>query len=147
MKISTKGRYGLRALVELASHLRTEAVPLADVAKSQKISLNYLEQIFAELRRAGIVKSQKGTQGGYMLARKAEEIKVGDVLTALEGEFSIVDEVTDREEMAQTHSAIWDPGWDRINQAITAFLNERTLAELVDEKEEMNGTGEWIYYI
>ena len=82
-----------------------------------------------------------------MLARKAEEIKVGDVLTALEGEFSIVDEVTDREEMDEIQSAIWDLVWDRINQAITAFLNERTLAELVDEKEEMNGTGEWIYYI
>ncbi len=58
-----------------------------------------------------------------------------------------MDEVTDREEMDEIQSAIWDLVWDRINQAITAFLNERTLAELVDEKEEMNGTGKWIYYI
>lgn len=70
MKISTKGRYGLRALVDLASHSTSEAVSLASVANRQKISVNYLEQVFATLRKAGLVKSIKGPQGGYMLAMK-----------------------------------------------------------------------------
>lgn len=93
MRISTKGRYGLRALVDLASHAQEDAVSLVHVAQRQKVSLNYLEQVFATLRKAGIVKSQKGAQGGYMLARRPEEIKVGEILGALEGSFSIVDEV------------------------------------------------------
>ena len=71
MKVSTKGRYGLRALVDLAAYSEKGKIPLSEIAKRQNLSLNYLEQMFGILRRAGIVKSAKGPSGGYMLARDA----------------------------------------------------------------------------
>lgn len=70
MKISTKGRYGLRALADLAGHDNGEPIALASIAQRQKLSLNYLEQVFSVLRKAGIVKSLKGVNGGYRLAKK-----------------------------------------------------------------------------
>lgn len=147
MRISTKGRYGLRALVDLASHTQTGAVSLVNVAQRQKISLNYLEQVFATLRKAGIVKSQKGAQGGYMLAKRPEKIKVGDVLTALEGKFSIIDEVHEKEEQDAIQSAIQELVWDRINNSIQDFLEERTLEELVEQYEKLHSAEKWMYYI
>lgn len=147
MRISTKGRYGLRALVDLASHAQTGTVSLIHVAQRQKISLNYLEQVFATLRKAGIVKSQKGAQGGYMLAKQPEKIKVGEVLTALEGRFSIIDEVNEKEEQDAIRSAIQELVWDKINDSINDFLNECTLAELVEQYERMHRGEEWMYYI
>lgn len=147
MRISTKGRYGLRALVDLASHAQTEAVSLIHVAQRQKISLNYLEQVFATLRKAGIVKSQKGAQGGYMLAKQPGQIKVGEILTALEGEFSIIDELNVKEKQDAIQSAIQELVWDRINHSIRDFLDECTLAELVEQHEKMNSAEEWMYYI
>ena len=92
MKISTKGRYGLRALVDLAVHDNGEPIALASIAQRQKLSLNYLEQVFSVLRKAEIVKSLKGVHGGYCLAKKADDITVKEVLEVLEGKFSIVDE-------------------------------------------------------
>lgn len=147
MRISTKGRYGLRALVDLASYAQTEAVSLIHVAQRQKISLNYLEQVFATLRKAGIVKSQKGAQGGYMLAKQPGQIKVGEILTALEGEFSIIDELNVKEKQDAIQSAIQELVWDRINHSIRDFLDECTLAELVEQHEKMNSAEEWMYYI
>lgn len=147
MRISTKGRYGLRALVDLASNAQEGAVSLINVAQRQKISLNYLEQVFATLRKAGIVKSQKGAQGGYMLAKQPEKIKVGEILTALEGKFSIIDEVHEKEEQDALQSAIQELVWDRINHSIQGFLEERTLAELVDQYEGLHSAGQWMYYI
>ena len=147
MRISTKGRYGLRALVDLASHTQTGAVSLVNVAQRQKISLNYLEQVFATLRKAGIVKSQKGAQGGYMLAKQPEKITVGDILTALEGKFSIIDEMNRSEEQDAIQSAIQELVWDKIDNAVNDFLEERTLAELVDQYEQLHSAEKWMYYI
>ncbi len=147
MRISTKGRYGLRALVDLASNVQEGAVSLINVAQRQKISLNYLEQVFATLRKAGIVKSQKGAQGGYMLAKQPEKIKVGEILTALEGKFSIIDEVHEKEEQDALQSAIQELVWDRINYSIQGFLEERTLAELVEQYESLHSADQWMYYI
>lgn len=147
MRISTKGRYGLRALVDLASHAQEGTVSLVNVAQRQKISLNYLEQVFATLRKAGIVKSQKGAQGGYMLAKQPEKIVVGEVLTALEGKFSIIDEMSEREQQDAVQSAIQELVWDRINDSINDFLEECTLAELVDQYERIHSAEKWMYYI
>jgi len=147
VRISTKGRYGLRALVDLASNAQEGAVSLINVAQRQKISLNYLEQVFATLRKAGIVKSQKGAQGGYMLAKQPEKIKVGEILTALEGRFSIIDEVHEKEEQDELQSAIQELVWDRINHSIHEFLEERTLAELVEQYENLQAADQWMYYI
>ncbi len=147
MRISTKGRYGLRALVDLASHAQEDAVSLVHVAQRQKVSLNYLEQVFATLRKAGIVKSQKGAQGGYMLARRPEEIKVGEILGALEGSFSIVDEVRGKEGQDAIQSAIQELVWDRINRSVNEFLEQSTLAELVEQYKRLQSGEGAMYYI
>ncbi len=137
MKISTKGRYGLRALVDLALNSCGGPVSLIHVAERQKLSLNYLEQMFTNLRKAGIVKSHKGAKGGYVLARKPEEILVGDVFTVLEGPFSVVDDVRPPEERDAVQRAIHGLVWTPIDEAVNGYLNRLTLAELIDREQEM----------
>ena len=126
MKISTKGRYGLRALVDLAGHDNGEPIALASIAQRQKLSLNYLEQVFSVLRKAGIVKSLKGVNGGYRLAKKADDITVKEVLEVLEGKFSIVDEYAD-----DVQEAIKTLVWDQINTRVNQLLEEKTLKQLM----------------
>lgn len=147
MKISTKGRYGLRALVDLAYNSNDSTESLVNVAQRQNISLNYLEQVFAILRKAGIVKSIKGSQGGYMLADKPENIKVGDVLTVLEGRFRIADELVDSEAMDQVQWVINTMVWDRINKSVNEFLDSCTLADLVEKYRSLNKESGEMYYI
>ena len=91
MKLSTKGRYGLRAVLDLAVHGEEEAISLSSIAERQNISISYLEQLIAKLKRAGIVDSKRGAQGGYILAKPATEISVGDILRACEGDLHPVD--------------------------------------------------------
>ena len=85
MKLSTKGRYGLRAMIDLARYSEKEPVSIGSVAARQEISERYLEQLVALLKKAGLVKSIRGASGGYVLAKKPSEISVGDILRALEG--------------------------------------------------------------
>ena len=91
MKLSTKGRYGLRAAVALAMYAKDEPVSISTIAAREELSESYLEQLFAKLKKAGLVHSIRGTNGGYQLSRPAEDISVGDVLRALEGNMVIVD--------------------------------------------------------
>ena len=147
MKISTKGRYGLRALVDLAANGDNTTVSLVSVAQRQKISLNYLEQVFATLRKAGIVKSVKGAQGGYMLSKRPEEICLGDILTDLEGRFSIVDEAESEKADDNLRKTLNEMVWDRINDSVNQFLEERTLAELVENYRRLNMQEGNMYYI
>ena len=90
LKLSTKGRYGLRALIDLALYSESEAVSIQSIATRQNISDSYLEQLVRKLKSAGLVVSVRGAQGGYKLARPAGEISVGDVLRALEGSLDAV---------------------------------------------------------
>ena len=90
MKISTKGRYALRLMLELALHDANQWISVKEIAKNQEISGKYLEQIITQLHRAMLVQSVRGAQGGYRLAKKPEEIKVGMVLRAVEGELAPV---------------------------------------------------------
>lgn len=147
MKISTKGRYGLRALVDLAANGDNTTVSLVSVAQRQKISLNYLEQVFATLRKAGIVKSVKGAQGGYILSKKPEEICLGEILTALEGRFSIVDEPESEKADDNLRKTLNEMVWDRINDSVNEFLEKRTLAELVENYKRLNVQEGNMYYI
>ena len=88
MKISTKGRYGLRAVIDIAIHGENEPVSLSDIAIRQDISISYLEQLIAKLKKAHIVTSIRGAKGGYSLAAPMNKISVGDILRALEGDLS-----------------------------------------------------------
>lgn len=148
MKISTKGRYGLRALLDLAMHSSEGQVSLANIAERQKISLNYLEQVFAVMRRAGLVKSIKGFQGGYMLALEPEKITVDMVVSALEGEFHIVDDsIFVDSQNDSIRLAVKELVWDRINEQVGNYIQSTTLRDLCREYERRNIGNLDIYYI
>lgn len=88
MKLSTKGRYGLRAMIDLADYAEEAPQSIASIAARQSISDSYLEQLMAKLKKAGLITSIRGAQGGYVLAKDSREISVGDILRALEGDLS-----------------------------------------------------------
>lgn len=146
MKLSTKGRYGLRALVDLAANEAGGTVSLAQTAQRQKLSLNYLEQVFGLLRRAGIVIGVKGSNGGFKLARDMDEITVRDVLEALEGEFSIVDRSRE-DEQDLMQAALRTLLWDEIDRKVNLFLEGKTLGSLVREYRRNLEEDTIMYYI
>jgi len=91
MRISTRGRYGTRLMVDLARHYADGPVPLAEIAKRQNLSVKYLEHLIILLKGKGLIRSFRGRRGGYMLARRPEEISVGEIVETLEGKLSVVD--------------------------------------------------------
>jgi Rrf2 family protein len=97
MRLSTRGRYGTRLMVDLAQHYAEGPVPLAEIAKRQDLSAKYLEQLIILLKGAGLIRSVRGRRGGYMLARRPEEISVGEIVETLEGKLSVVDCVLEPE--------------------------------------------------
>jgi len=134
MKISTKGRYGLRAMLDLAIYAQNDHVTLSSVAERQDISANYLEQIFSVLRKAKLIKSVKGPQGGYTLGDQAEKITVGDILRVLEGEiFHVEDEDLLKSNQANVELCLKNVVWDQMLAKINEFLDSITLADLVYE--------------
>lgn len=146
MKISTKGRYGLRALVDLAYHCVNGHVSLVQIADRQKISLNYLEQVFSALRKSGLVNSVKGAQGGYILAKAPKDITAGEILRVLEGEFSIVDDLDQNHSPGQ--AAIRRLVWEPINSKVRQYIYNTTLEDLVREYRMLNElSDENMYYI
>ena len=148
MKISTKGRYGLRALLDLAIHSKEGQVSLSGIAERQMISQNYLEQVFAVMRRAGLVKSIKGFQGGYMLAMEPEKITVDMVVTALEGEFRIIDDSVVEDNINDPiRLAVKELVWDRINEQVGSYLKSTTLKDLCLEYERKIMENNTMYYI
>lgn len=148
MKLSKKSRYGLRALIDLAVNSKTEHVSLGSIAERNDISLQYLEQIFASLRRAGIVKSVKGPQGGYLLNHPASEITVSDILEALEGGYWLESEDT----TINTGSrgavlAIQELVIDQVNERLDDVLTHLTLAELERSCLSHSDMAQDMYYI
>lgn len=147
MRISTKGRYGLRAMLDLALHSNGSQVALLNIAQRQNISTNYLEQVFSLLRKSGFVNSVKGAQGGYILAEKPSDIKIGAILRSLEGDVKVVDEETDNSgsESANMQMCVRRCVWDKINASIDSVVDVITLADLV---EDYNGKNEYpMFYI
>ena len=117
MKISTKGRYGIRALIDLAVNSTNGHVSLVNIANRNQISVHYLEHVFSSLKRGGIVKSVKGAQGGYVLADKPENITVAQMILALEGSYSIEPESVNEDALCETVSKVMDTLlWDRVNE-------------------------------
>lgn len=136
MKISTKGRYGLRAVLDIAMHGDQEAVALSSIAERQHISVSYLEQLIPKLRKAGIVNSIRGAQGGYMLAKPAEEISVGDILRALEGDLHPVDcsEIAGGDNPCQgSDVCVTKFVWKRISDSISQAVDTLMLSDLAAE--------------
>lgn len=136
MRISTRGRYGLRALVDLALNNPTEVTALRSIAENQQISEAYLEQVFANLRKTGLVIAIRGAQGGYKLGRPADRITVAEILNSLEGPLNPahcvgLDAQCDRENICLTR-----PFWEDLNRLINDFLENITLQDLVDRANQ-----------
>jgi len=148
MKVSTKGRYGLRALVDLTVYSKVNHVSLISIAERQNISSNYLEQVFAALRKAGIVKSIKGSKGGYILADKPENITVAQIIRVLEGDFNIVDELHDvNAEKDNIQLAVQSLVWERVNKEMDNIFSSVTLEDLANEYKKLNVNMGVMYYI
>ena len=141
MKISTKGRYALRLMIDLAENSSGNPVSLKDVAKRQGISDKYLEQIISVLNKAGYVRSVRGAQGGYLLKSDPETYTVGMILRQTEGSLApvscIEDDkiICDRQEQCVTSIV-----YKKINDAISNVVDNITLQDLVDWQSEKNGT-------
>ena len=132
MKLSKKSRYGLRALIDLAVNSRTELVSLGSIAQRNDISAQYLEHVFSALRKAHIVKSMKGSQGGYFLERDPKEITVAQIVEALEGTYDLEDEVDRNSVERGDQEAIQHLIIDRINDCVQEILEDVTLKDLVE---------------
>lgn len=146
MKLSTKGRYGLRAMVDLAINSSGDHVSLNSVAERQGISENYLEQVFSTLRKAGLVKSVKGAQGGYSLSDNPSNTKVGIILRALEGTISIVDEDSENFQTS-IERCIKAKVWDKMNESLNQVLDSLTLEDLVNEYRKISDKNVLMFYI
>jgi Rrf2 family protein len=148
MKFSKKSRYGLRALIDLSVNSKSEHVSLNSIAERNHISPQYLEQVFASLRRAGIVKSIKGPQGGYLLNHDAREITAADIINALEGSYYLDDEtVLEDDSYSGISTTIQKLVVERINFELDDILQNLTLADLEEEYQEYYAYNNDMYYI
>ncbi|MDD6812382.1 MAG: Rrf2 family transcriptional regulator [Lachnospiraceae bacterium] len=139
MKISTKGRYALRLMLDLATYNTGEPVSLKDVAKRQQISDKYLEQIIAVLNKAGFVRSIRGAQGGYLLKKDPSEYTVGMILRLTEGNLvpvSCVGEESD--ECERRASCVTVRIWEKMNDAINGVVDNITLADMLEWQAEIS---------
>lgn len=141
MRISTRGRYALRAMVDLAQHRENDPVSRQDISDRQEISADYLAQIFMDLQSAGLVAGVKGPGGGYRLLREPSLIRAGDVVRAVEGPVAVVHcalpcpeegPVCRRIDRCVTHHL-----WKRVSDAVTEVLDSVTLEDLADESAQL----------
>lgn len=138
MKLSTKGRYGLRALIDLAQYGEQEAVSIQSISARQQISDSYLEQLVRKLKKAGLVTSVRGAQGGYRLARPAEGISVGDVLRALEGSIEAVScQEGDNPSCVGEDLCVARDVWQKVNKSIQETVDSIMISQLVEESRRI----------
>jgi len=144
MKLSTKGRYGLRAMIDLADFSEEMPQSIANIAARQSISDSYLEQLMAKLKKAGLITSIRGSQGGYVLAKPSSDISVGDILRALEGDLSPVKCMGLKGEQAcsGSRSCVTRNVWKRIDDSIQNAVDSIYLYELVEDNRRMRLHGE-----
>ena len=132
MLLSTKGRYGVMAMYDLALHHGCGPVPLSAIAQRKGLSESYLEQLFGTLRKAGLVNSIRGAQGGYLLTARPEEITVGAVIRALEGPLTSSECVESETACGKSEGCVLRGLWARINDSVNEVLDETTLQDLLD---------------
>jgi Rrf2 family protein len=137
MKISTKGRYALRLMLDLAINYTGEYISIKNIAARQDISEKYLEQIITQLNRAGYVRSVRGAQGGYMLARNPSEYTVGMILRQMEGSLAPVN-CLEEEKCDRASSCVTQEVWSKIQAAVEDVVDHITLADLVARYQEKN---------
>lgn len=137
MKISTKGRYGLRVLLDIATHQDSGPVILRDIASRQSISEKYLWQVINPMKAAGFVNSERGSKGGYRLARDMGEITLLDVVSVLEGPVAVVDCVSEPDGCERSGACVARSVWNRVNEAVQKTMEGISLKDLVDETRDV----------
>lgn len=133
MKISTKGRYALRVMLDLAMNDDGNFISLKDIAERQGISNKYLEQIISMLNKAGYLKTARGYNGGYQLARKPCEYVIGDILRATEGDMAPTYCLTEEGECTKKENCKTYSFWKGLDDVITEYVNSKTLEDLIKE--------------
>jgi Rrf2 family transcriptional regulator, iron-sulfur cluster assembly transcription factor len=147
MRLSTKGRYSVTAMLDLAIHDKAGPVTLADISQCQGISLSYLEQLFARLRKSGLVKGVRGPGGGYRLSRPANEISIGDIVRAVDESVDVT-RCEGRGDCLNGEACLTHELWTELSHRLYQFLDGITLSQFVDrpgipelsmQRDKMNG--------
>jgi Rrf2 family protein len=147
LKLSTKARYSLRAMIELALREGEGPIQLREVAKAQRISPKYLEQLAMSLRNAGLVNSARGPHGGYQLSRPAEAITALDILGAVEGPLGLLDCIAQSTTCDRADTCAARTLWRRTSEAIEEVLAQTSLSELRDSQRAADRGVDFCYYI
>jgi Rrf2 family protein len=147
MKLSTKARYALRAMVELACREGKGPIQLREIAKAQALSPKYLEQLTISLRNAGLIRSERGPNGGYWLSRPAGQITALDVVSAAEGPVTLVECIAQSSVCERSAACAARRLWTKVSSAISDTLAEVTLADLREEQMAANSSQAFCYQI
>lgn len=136
MKLSTKGRYAVMAVVDLAARRSNKPLTLRDIALRQEISLSYLEQLFAKLRRAGLVRSVRGPGGGYLMAYPPEDTRIADIILAVDEPLLATRCMPGSPEGCRRNKSrcLTHDLWDELGQQVHIFLNSVTVADVIDRR-------------
>lgn len=147
MKLSTRGRYGTRMLLDLALRWGEGPIQLKDIARNQQVSLLYLEHLIRPLMVAGIVKSMRGARGGVWLAKPPQEIKLSEVIRLLEGSTAPVGCLDDPSTCPRSDSCVARDIWGELKEAMDGVLDSVTLRDLVERQKRKERSTEKMYYI
>ncbi|HET7835654.1 MAG TPA: Rrf2 family transcriptional regulator [Variovorax sp.] len=134
MRLTTKGRFAVTAMIDVALNGRTGPVNLSSIHQRQRISLSYLEQLFGKLRRQGLVESTRGPGGGYSLGRQASAINVAEIILSIEDETELKNRAQRPDAPGAVHRCTTDELWEAVNRRAVEFLESITLQSLVDEQ-------------
>ncbi len=135
MKLSTRTRYGIRAVIELAQHQEKRPLQLKLIAERQGISIKYLEQLMSLLRSSGFIRSVRGSRGGYALAKPPENIKLSEIFRCLEGSVATAECTENKDYCERAADCVAREVWVQVEEAIQNVLNSITLADLVERVE------------
>jgi len=147
VKLSTRARYGTKALLDLARHQGNKPVQLKDIANRQNIPLHYLEHIIAPLVGAGIVRSIRGARGGLQLIRHPRELKLSEVVQLLEGAVTPVECVSNPESCPRSDLCVTREVWSEMKKAIDETLNSITLQDLVERQKKAEQSEKTMHYV
>lgn len=147
MRVTMKGDYGLRAMIDLAAHYGEGAIPSAEIAARQLIPAHFLDQLLISLRRAGLLKSQRGPQGGHMLARRPDSITMADVLRVLEGPSAVMECLPSPEFCQLTPGCAIREVWAQIDAYAQQVLSATTLEQLASKHLAAQYERDAMYYI
>lgn len=147
MKLSTKGRYGVKAMVELAINYGDTPVSIKTISTRQHISEYYLEQLFAPLRKAKLITSIRGAQGGYILSREPKDITVADIMEVVEGPIEISDCIDKENGCDNTDCCATRLLWEKLKKSIDEVMASVTLQDIVDDYKEIKYKNEELKFV